>query len=157
MAQINYNVDENDLEQSVEAVPAGGYIAVIESSEYVSTKENTGKILKLTYQIIDGQMKGRKIFENLNLENKNKQAEQIARRTLNSIGVATGIKEIKDSAMLHNIPMNLDVTVKENPEYGRQNRIKKHSPYKKTNTEIQQPANQPEEIPAPVKSPWDKE
>jgi len=128
MAELGYEVDQNDLQQTFEPVPAGEYIAVIEDSDYVENKSGTGRMLKLTLQIIDGPMAGRKIFENLNLENVSKQAETIARQTLNSIGVATGVLRIKDSAQLHNIPMLIDVRVKESEAYGKQNNVKKYSP-----------------------------
>ena len=127
MAELNYQINPDEVESSFDPVPAGEYIAIIESSDYVDNKQNTGKILKLTYQIIDGQMKGRKIFNNLNLENKSQQAAEIARKSLNSIGLATGVAVIKDSSQLHNIPMKIDVGVKEDEVYGLQNRIKKHS------------------------------
>jgi hypothetical protein len=128
MAELGYTVDENDLQQTFDPVPAGEYLAVIEDSDYVETKSGTGRMLKLKLQIIDGPMKGRKLFDQLNLENVNKQAEQIARQTLNSIGVAVNVLQIKDSAQLHNIPMRVDVRIKESEEYGKQNSIKKYLP-----------------------------
>jgi hypothetical protein len=124
---LNYKVNPDEVESSFDAVPAGEYIAIIENSDYVPNKKGTGNYLGLTYQIIEGNFKGRKIFENLNLENQNQQAEQIARKSLNSIGLATGITDIKDSSQLHNIPMLIDVGIKDDPNYGLQNRIKKHS------------------------------
>ena len=126
MAELNYNVNPNEMEDSFEAVPAGEYLVVIESSDFIDTKAGTGKILKLTYQILDGRFKGQKIFENLNLQNPNKQAEQISRKALNSIGIAVGVPSIQDSAQLHNIPLKLNVTVQDTDDYGKQNRIKKH-------------------------------
>ncbi len=128
MAQLGYTADPNQPEESFEIVPAGEYLAVIEDSDYTPNKQGTGMILKLTYQIIDGEFKGRKIFENLNLQHENQQAAQIAQRALNSICLAVGVQHVQDSAQLHNIPMLLDVSVKEDTTYGKQNRIKKHLP-----------------------------
>lgn len=155
MAQLDYTVNTDEQEQSFDAVPAGEYLAVIEESDYVPTKDGTGKILKLTYQIIDGKMKGRKLFENLNLENKNEQASQIARRSLNSIGMAVGVDIIKNSDQLHNKPMKIDVTVKDSAEYGKQNIIKKHLPVsgnpQETNVQESSPSTS-----APV-PPWNQD
>lgn len=130
MAELNYESNHQDGEQSFDVLPAGEYSAIIEASDYVDNKQGTGRILKLTYQIIDGpgECKGRKIFENLNLENASDQAAQIAKRSLNSICAACGIAFLKDSEELHNIPMIIDVRVKDSAEYGKQNRIAKHSP-----------------------------
>ena len=127
MAQLNYNVNPDEQEDSFDVIPAGDYPAIIESSDYTPNKSGTGMILKLTYQIIDGPLKGRKLFENLNREHQNQQAVEISRKALNSIGVATGVKEIKDSSQLHNIPMIIDVRIKESAEYGKQNQIRKHT------------------------------
>ena len=127
MAQLNYNVDTTQLEESFDVVPAGTYLAVIEDSDYAENKQGTGKILSLKYQIIDGPLKGRKLFENLNIENKSPQAEIIARKALNSIGLAVGVLQVKDSADLHNIPFYIDVKVKESEKYGMQNSISKHT------------------------------
>jgi hypothetical protein len=126
MAELGYKVDENDLQQSFDPVPADKYIAVIEDSDYVENNSGTGMILKLTWKIIDGPMENRKIFDNLSLEHVKPQVSAIARQKLNSIGVAAGVIDIKDSAQLHGIPMIIDVTVKKSEEYGMQNNIKKY-------------------------------
>ena len=128
MAQLGYTADPNQPEESFDIVPAGEYTTIIEASDYTPNKQGTGMILKLTYQIIDGEFKGRKIFENLNLQNENAQAAQIAQRALNSICLAVGVQHVQDSAQLHGIPLILEVSVKEDPTYGKQNRIKKHIP-----------------------------
>lgn len=129
MAELNYAIDHEDAnENQFDPVPAGNYLAIIEESDYVENKKGTGMMLKLVYQIIDGPQKGKKLFENLNLEHPNNQAVQIARRTLNAIGVAVGIAHVQDSAQLHNIPLMLDVRMKDSDEYGMQNVIKKHLP-----------------------------
>jgi hypothetical protein len=150
MAELNYQPDFNDAkEQSFEPLPAGDYIAVIENSDYLPNSQGTGNMLKLTYQIIDGPMKGKKLFENLNLENKNQQAEQISRRALNAICLACGVQgELKDSAQVHNIPLKIVVGVRPDNRAGMegqiQNNIKKHLPLK----EDQQPAVQETDEPA---------
>lgn len=161
MAQLggNYIPDPNETEESFEIVPVGEYIAVISASDYVPNKKGTGMILKLTYDIIDGEFKGRKIFENLNLENENAQAAQIAKKSLNSICLACGVQTVQDSAQLHGIPMLLDVGVKAaQGDYEAQNRIKKHlpangqAPQTPTQTGFQKPA----EAGGAKKQPWQK-
>jgi hypothetical protein len=136
MAELNYQPDFNDAkEQSFEPVPAGDYIAVIENSDYLPTSSGSGNMLKLTYQIIDGPAKGKKLFEQLNLENQSQQAVQIAKRALNALCVACGMPEgeqLKDSAQLHNIPLKIVVGVRPDNRPGMegqiQNNIKKHLP-----------------------------
>lgn len=154
MAQMNHTVDTQDTQEGFDIIPAGEYIAVIESSDLVPTKAGTGEILKLTYQIIDGPQKGKKLFNNLNLKNPNQQAVQIATRSLNSIGVAVGVTDIKDSSQLHNIPMKIDVMVKDDATYGKQNNIKKHIPMNKDSEPIQTEAV-PGKQSQPAKQPWE--
>jgi hypothetical protein len=129
MAELgNYQVDPNNTEQSFDPLPAGEYIAVIEASDWKSTKTGSGRYLNLQYQIIDGPFKGRKLFNILNLENPNQQATQIARQSLNSIGVACNVMQLQDSTQLHNIPMKIKVNFKEDHVYGPKNEIKGHKP-----------------------------
>lgn len=158
MAELNYKVDETDAEErSFDPVPQGEYKAIIEESDFVPTKSGKGMILKLKYQIVEGPFKDRIIFNNLNLINPDSpQAEQIAKRTLNAIGVAVGVDEIKDSCVLHNKPIMIDVRIKEDKEFGKKNSIQKHSPYNTQNVTVEN--TQPEETPQPKKNkqPWEK-
>lgn len=134
MAQLGYTADYSQPEEDFSIVPAGEYIAIIESSDYAPNKQNTGMMLKLTWSILDGEMKGRKIFENLNLQHENAQAVIIAQKALNSICMAVGLQHIQDSSQLHGIPVILDVAVKDDKTYGPQNRIKKHLPASRSQT-----------------------
>jgi len=130
MAQMNYAVDTNLVEEDrPKIVPAGDYTAIIENSEMKKTKSGTGEYLSLTWQIVDGNFKGRLLFENLNLVNPNTTAVEIAKRSLNSIMVAAGIDSLTDSSQLHNKPMTIKVAVKgvATDQYGQSNVIKKHS------------------------------
>ncbi len=158
MAELGYKVDTEKPETSFDVLPAGEYLVVIESSDLIDTKESTGKILKLTYQILDSAYKGKKLFEQLNIINKSTVAQEIARKTLNSIGIATGVFDIRDSSQLHNIPFKVDVGVKEDKTYGMQNRIKKH--IKIINDEASiliktEPAQSPATPVAPKTQPWE--
>jgi hypothetical protein len=176
MAELNYQADVNDTkENQFDPVPAAIYTVVVEDSDYADNKNQTGRILKITYQIIDGPMKGKKIFENLNLENESAQAEQISRRALNALCVACDVTNLKDSAMLHNIPLKIDVGIKppvmakdaagnEYEQYPMGNKIKKHLPLddKKsvaanTTEEKSAPATQSKGKAASAKKhPWEK-
>lgn len=149
MAELGYTADYDALEQPFEIVPVGEYLSIIEGSEYTPNNKGTGMILKLTYQIIEGEKKGSKIFENLNLQNESKRAEQIAQRALNSICMAVGVQHVQDSSQLHNIPLILDVIVKtEKDKDGNdkdQNVIRKHIPAnaQKSSGGFQQQTQQP--------------
>lgn len=129
MTQLGYTANYDEPEQSFEVVPAGEYVVIISESDYVPNKKNTGMILKLTYDILDGPFKGQKIFENLNLQHENAQASVIAQKALNSICMAVGIQHVADTSQLHGIPLVLDISVRDSDQYRKQNNIKKHLPY----------------------------
>ena len=162
MAELNYqvNTDPKEQEQSFDPLPAGEYVVVVTDSDYLDNKKGTGRMLRLVYQVIEGPFKERKLFENLNLEHENQQAATIARKALNSIGMAVGVIDLKDSAQLHNIPLRLDVGIKPSEEYGPQNRIKKHLPYKDDAPAVAPTPQKEEKKATPAqngkKHPWEK-
>lgn len=92
-------------------VPSGEYTAAIESSEMKDTKSGDGKYLALCVQILEGQYKGRKLWENLNIVNKSQKAQEIARGTLSAICRAVGVMTPRDSADLHYKPLRIKVGV----------------------------------------------
>jgi len=112
MATLNFNANEVPPAEALEAVPAGKYIAVITDSEVKPTKSGTGHFLELTFEIIEGELKGRKVWARLNLDNPNAQAVQIARGELSAICHAVGVMQPKDSAELHNLPLEISVRCK---------------------------------------------
>jgi len=112
MATLNFNANEVPPAEALEAVPAGKYIAVITESEVKPTKSGNGHFLEMTFEIIEGELKGRKVWGRLNLENPNAQAVQIARGELSAICHAVGVMQPKDSAELHNLPLEISVRCK---------------------------------------------
>jgi len=110
MATLNFNANEVEPNVGMEAVPAGKYIAVVTESQMKPTKSGNGYFLELTFEIIEGEYKGRKVWARLNLDNPNQEAVKIARGELSALCRAAGVMQPKDSAELHNIP--LEITVK---------------------------------------------
>jgi len=94
--------------QALEVIPSGFYPVTITASETKATAKK-GEILALELTIIDGEHKGRKLYDNLNLVNANPQAQQIAYETLSAICHATGVMVVADSSMLHNIPFEAKI------------------------------------------------
>lgn len=131
MAQLGYTADHSQPEEKVGIVPAGEYSVIVAESDYKENSKGSGMILKLTWEVIDGPFKGRKIFENLSLEHSNPQAQIIAQKALNSICIALGMKGVEDSTQLHNKPMKIVVGVSPAKDgYDESNRVKQHLPYK---------------------------
>lgn len=92
-------------------VPSGTYVAAIREMEVkANSKAESGHNLALQYVITEGQYKGRKVFENLNLWHKTSSAAaDIAMKQLSSIGHAVGILKSGELTDLAHKPMLIDV------------------------------------------------
>lgn len=114
MARLPSSFNANDHEEmgSFDVLPKGKYIVKITDSDYVPNRKKTGHILKLTREIVSGEYKGRKIFRNLNLDNPNPAAVEIANKELTSTLKACGLVSIEDSVELHGIEHEIELYVK---------------------------------------------
>src|SRR5262245_6505451 len=88
----------------LDPLPAGKYPAVITESEMKPNKAGTGSYLQLTFEVLDGAFKGRKLWSRLNLDNPNAQAVQIAKAELSALCRAVNVMAPNDSADLHDLP-----------------------------------------------------
>ena len=118
-----HGFDANTVQPtSFDVLPAGEYDAVIVASSMEPTSNGQGKYLKLELQVLNGPYQNRKLFDNLNLENANAKAVEIARGTLSAVCRAVGVLTPKDSSELHDKPMRVKVKVTKSEEYGEQTR-----------------------------------
>lgn len=126
MAGLNLDMTGVSPAEERSAIPAGEYLAVITESEMKTTKSGNGQFLQLTFEVIEGEFKGRKVWHRLNLNNPNSQAVEIARRELKAIMVAVNFPGdiINDSADLHNLPLTIKVKAKQSDDGEVQNEIK---------------------------------
>lgn len=126
MAQL-HDFDANEVEPTTdfEPIPAGKYVAVITESAVKPTKSGTGSYLQFTFQIIEGEHKGRLLWVRLNLENPNDTAVKIARAELSAICRAVGVMTPNDSIELHDLPLAISVKCKKRQDTGEiQNEIR---------------------------------
>jgi len=119
MANLNgFNANNVDPATDFEPIPAGRYLAIISNSEMKPTKNGSGSYLELTFQVIDGPHKGRLLWSRLNLSNPNDLAVKIAQGELSAICRAVGVMQPKDSAELHNLPLQITVKCKKREDTG---------------------------------------
>lgn len=107
-----FNANEVDPNFAFEPIPAGKYVAAIVDSESKPTKNGGGQYLQLSFQILEGEYKGRFVWARLNLDNANATTVRIARAELSAICRAVGVPAPKDSCELHNIPLVVAVGIK---------------------------------------------
>ena len=115
MASLNGTFDATEVAPAVplEVLPPGKYLAHLIESEMLPTKAGDGQYLKLVFEVLEGPAARRKIFDQLNLVNRNEQTVEIAQRTLSAICHAVGQVHVSDSEQLHFKP--LIVTLKVEP------------------------------------------
>jgi hypothetical protein len=96
------------------AVPKGEYqVIIVESEDKPTSKGDGSLLLSMVLQIVEGPFKGRKLYDRLNLWNKNEQAAKIAQGTLSAICRAVNVLTPKNSEELHNRTLTAVVDVTE--------------------------------------------
>lgn len=112
--------DANQVEPAsrFDPLPAGSYVAVVTESEMKPTKSGQGEYLQLTFQIVEGEHRGRILWDRLNLVNPTKAAVKIAQATLSAICRAVAVPRPNESADLHNLPLVIQVRCKKRSDTG---------------------------------------
>lgn len=104
--------------KSLDPLPNGKYVAALIDSEERPTKAGTGSFLMLTFEILDGGHKGRRVWARLNLNNPSAKAVEMAQAELSAICRAVGVLSPNDSVDLHNLPMIIDVRCRKRADTG---------------------------------------
>ena len=152
MAQFNFDASQVAPQQSVGPLPAGTYLAHIIESDVQPLKSGNGEGLKLTFEIIDGQFKGRKVYENLNIRHTSEDTQRIAQSQLSALCHAVNVIKLMDTAALHFKPVRINVTVREAVgQYKASNNIKG---YEAAGGGISAPATAPTPAPAADTPAW---
>jgi hypothetical protein len=125
MAQFSFDASTVAPQASTGPVPAGTYLTQIIESDVAPLKSGKGTGLKLTFEIIDGQYKGRRIWENLNIQHENDETQRIAQSQLSALCHAVNVIKLQDTAALHHKPVHVRVVVREaQGQYQASNNIK---------------------------------
>lgn len=115
MAGLTNAFDSNehdDMNVGFKPIPAGEYPVQIVKSDLVPVKDKpASKFIKFEFSIIDGEYKGSKIWQQLNIINSNKVTSEIANKELATICRAVGKTVIHDTDELHGIPLLMTVKI----------------------------------------------
>jgi len=130
MANLNnFNANEVEPTAPFEPIPAGKYLAIITASEMKTTKRGDGSYLQLEFTVLDGDCKGRKVWDRLCINHPNDLAQKIARGNLSAICRAVGVMQPGDSVELHNLPLVVTVKCKKREDTGElTNEVKGYEP-----------------------------
>lgn len=112
MAQLNFDASQVAPSEALEAIPAGWYNAQMTASEMKPTSDGTGAYLQAEFTVLSGDYAGRKLFDRINLQNKNPVAVEIGYKTLSAICHAVNVIQVQDSQQLHGRPLQLKVSLR---------------------------------------------
>ena len=120
---VDYGADRSS------PLPEGGYTArIIESSEG-ATKTGSGRMIELTWEVVDGPHQGRRVWQHVNYINMNPTAQQIGQIMLGKIALACGHSEaIGSTDVLHDRPCEIRLSVKRQDGYGDRNDVRDVQP-----------------------------
>lgn len=120
---MDFSFNPNEKIES-NLIPDGTYPAIVTAAETKVNKKGTGLYLKLTFQITDGEYQNRLIFINCNIKNDNATAENLAKKFLRQLCMASNIvTEIKDAqALITNVPVMISTKIRKSsdPQYDDQ-------------------------------------
>lgn len=105
--------------RSFDPIPPGWHTAIATECEWKDTKSGTGRYLQFTFEIQEGDFKGRKIWERLNLENVNQTAVDIAQASLADLCRSVGVLKPNEAAELLYKPVQIKTA---NREYNGEQR-----------------------------------
>jgi hypothetical protein len=135
MADLGMDFDpmsvEPDQGRDFDMLPPGKYVAEITESDVVETKSGTGRIMKLTFTITEGQATNRKVWANINYINASADAQRIGMAQVSAICHAIGHQgPLKDTAHLHGIPMLISLGIDRDKagQYADKNKITGYAP-----------------------------
>lgn len=137
-------------------LPVREYQAVITESELKKANSGNGDYFNLTFEIIDGEFKGRKVWQRITQNSDNEKARNIGKAQLASICKAVGKMAPNDTEELHDIPLIIKVGIEKGTNgYQDRNKI---TAYKPASGATPQPAKAPPATtPAtPGSAPWSR-
>src|SRR5688572_22710867 len=85
MAQLQFDAPQVQPDTGFDVLPAGWYKVAVTESDIKPTKDGQGMYLAVTYTVIDGQFRNRKIFGRFNLKNNNPMAQEIGYKQLSAL------------------------------------------------------------------------
>jgi len=110
MASLNFDATTIDT-TTHDPIPAGTYEALITDSEIRATRAGNGKGINLTFEILSGPSKGRKVWTWINFQHPKAEAQRIGQEELARICKAVGVGRLDDTVQLHNLPMMITVGI----------------------------------------------
>jgi hypothetical protein len=102
----DYNSD--DVKYDAPGLPVGIHKVMITAESREPTKDGSNELLKVTFQSVEGDSKGKTHMQRYNLWNSNPKAANIAKQEIKRIGDATG-RAVNAEAPLKSRVLNIEI------------------------------------------------
>ena len=109
-------------------LPAGEYPVRVSNTEKLENKKGNGHQLKVTFDVLDGDFKGRKIFNSFNLWHDSEKTRDIAREQFSGLIKAIGINPPRNHEEVRDGKVIIRLVVESDPQYGDSNNVKGYKP-----------------------------
>ncbi len=101
-----------EARKDFELMPEGDYVGQITESEIKPNSKGTGQLLKLTWELLNAGFKDRRVWQQINVQHTNPQAQQIGQIEFANLKAGLGITgTVADTLMLHNKPCGLKLKI----------------------------------------------
>ena len=129
MVAFNFDANQHEQHKPFEVLPPGWYPVVIDDSDWIQTKDGQGHYMQFNFKIIEGEHKGRIIFDRLNLQHANPMIVERANSCLASICMAVGKPQLKDTVEMHGSALEIKLTIQKPKDgYDATNNVRGYRP-----------------------------
>lgn len=113
--RINFDLNNTQAYNgATPLLPPGEYVVeIVAEQENQPLRNGSGTALVFEYQIRDGQFRGQRIRDWLNVGHSNQNARELAQRRIKAIGEAVGLPVFNDTRQLFNRPFLIAVSCQE--------------------------------------------
>ena len=111
---------------SFDVLPQGDYIAQIVDS--TQKEKDGGMTITLKLEILEGQYKGRFVWDTLGMRHSSEKWVAACRRRLGQAMMVFGITKPRDTAEIHFKPLTVSLTVREDDSGQVRNNVKGYKP-----------------------------
>ena len=128
MAKFGFSVADVDMTQqgggNYDPIPEGDYVLKALDAENKETSSG-GEMIKVKFEVVEGDFKGRWIWQNFNTVNKSEKAQNIGRQQLVAWAIAAGKPDVDDTDKLIGRPFTATVVIEPgNAGYKDSNQIR---------------------------------
>jgi len=114
LEHMGFNAADVEPAGEFKPIPDGLYPAVITDANYKANKAGTGHLLEFTFEVVDGDHKGRQLRSWINTDNPNQKAVEIGKGEFSALCRAVDIITPKDTLEFVNKALNIKVGTKPN-------------------------------------------